>query len=429
MRLDERASHAVALGSKVVAKWRSEGTSGVARRLVRRAYQRLDAAQLDFNVLPEDVADSTTLALRTPPPVPPERPLRVGWLCTPPQAGSGGHTTMFRMVRALEQAGHSCTILLYDRHAGVTDSSASVIRDAWPWVNAVVRSVDDGFHGLDVVVATGWETAHVLARRTTEVVHRAYFIQDFEPMFYPYGTDHALATDSYRFGFTNIALGGMVHHRLTLLGVPSTQVTFGRDTETYSIINRGSRSGVAFFARPEAPRRGFRLGLLALAEFHRRRPDQQIHVFGADVGDVGFPIVRHGRPTPGQLNELYNRCTAGLALSFTNVSLIPDEMLAAGCIPVVNDTEDTRAVFDNAHAEWAVPTPNALAAALERAVDRAAAGAAGAAAASVAGTSWQQTADEVLAVLEALARGGQPPPRVADLATVRAAARAPGNGR
>ena len=42
--------------------------------------------------------------------------------------------------------------------------------------------------------------------------------------------------------------------------------------------------------------------------------------------------VRGDRPRPAnpeQLNELYNRCVAGLVLSATNVSLVPHEMLAA----------------------------------------------------------------------------------------------------
>ena len=400
-----RARRAVALVGTVTAKLQAEGPRGVAQRAIRRAYQRFDAGVLDFGLHPDEVADSTALSLRVPPPVPGGTSIRVGWLCTPPPPGSGGHTTMFRMVRAMEEAGHSCEIVLHDRHGGDTAARAAVIRSAWPWVRAGVRSIQDGLGDLDVVVATGWESAHVLAKQEQVAVQRAYFIQDYEPMFYPHGTDHTLATDSYRFGFTNIALGGMVQHRLTMLGVPSTQVSFGRDTETYQFTNTGARSGVAFFARPDTPRRGYRLGVLALAEFHRRCPEQEIHVFGADVSGLDFPVTRHGRPTPAQLSELYNRCAAGLALSFTNVSLVPDEMLAAGCVPVVNDTEDTRAVFDNACAEWAVPTPVALGVALERVVRRATPESAAEAAASVAGNSWDTTGQEVRAVLEALARG------------------------
>jgi hypothetical protein len=68
--------------------------------------------------------------------------------------------------------------------------------------------------------------------------------------------------------------------------------------------------------------------------------------------------------SPIRLNELYNQTIAGLALSFTNVSLAPDEMLAAGTIPVMNDSPYARAGLRNEHVRWVRPTPHALADAL-----------------------------------------------------------------
>lgn len=50
--------------------------------------------------------------------------------------------------------------------------------------------------------------------------------------------------------------------------------------------------------------------------------------------------------------------------SLTNVSLVPLEMLAAGCIPVVNDAVHNRMVLDNSYVRYADPTPQALSAAL-----------------------------------------------------------------
>ena len=48
----------------------------------------------------------------------------------------------------------------------------------------------------------------------------------------------------------------------------------------------------------------------------------------------------------------------------TNVSLVPHEMLSAGCIPVVNEAEQNRVVLDNPFVRYAPPTPQALAGAL-----------------------------------------------------------------
>jgi glycosyltransferase involved in cell wall biosynthesis len=159
---------------------------------------------------------------------------------------------------------------------------------------------------------------------------------------------------------------------------------------------------VCFFARRSTPRRAFDLGSLALELFARRRPDVDIHLFGDPVGALPFPAVDHGVMTPAELAALYQRCVAGLVLSATNVSLVPHEMLAAGCIPVVNDAEHNRAVLANDHVAYAPATPHDLADALVRLVDRpapAVAAGAAAAAASVRSLSWDEAGRTVEAVV------------------------------
>lgn len=392
---------------KAYGRLRDEGVRETFRRGLRRAYDHFDVAELDFPLLPGDVADSRSLVLAPGRLWSGDRPLRVGWVCTPPAAGSGGHTTMFRMVKALEDAGHQCTVLLYDRHRGNTAEQAGVIAAAWPWVRARVRSADEGLGDLDVVVATSWESAHVIAVRGHEPVHRAYFIQDFEPLFTPAGSVSALAADSYRFGFANIALGEMVHSHLARLGVPDTTVPFSCDTTVYGRSGDGERRGIVFHARPGAARRGHRLAVLALREFHRAHPEEEIHVYGTSAGDLGVPVTDHGRLTPTELNELYNRAVAGIALSFTNISLVAEEMLAAGCIPVVNDCADARADLVNEYVAWAPPTPSGVAGALSAEVLRASSGRSAAAAASVRLDNWSHAGKQVVELLENLARGPQ----------------------
>src|SRR3954447_20504744 len=115
-----------------------------------------------------------------------------------------------------------------------------------------------------------------------------------------------------------------------------------------------------------------------------------------------FRAIDHGLRTPEQLNGLYNRCVAGLVLSATNVSLVPHEMLAAGCIPVVNEAEHNRVVLANDEVAYARPTPADLAEALSGLVwapapERDAR--AEAAAASVADVSWDRAGRQVEEIL------------------------------
>ena len=56
----------------------------------------------------------------------------------------------------------------------------------------------------DFSIATLWTTAYVLLKVENTGL-KFYFIQDFEPLFYPAGSTYAQAEATYRFGFYGIA--------------------------------------------------------------------------------------------------------------------------------------------------------------------------------------------------------------------------------
>jgi hypothetical protein len=350
-----------------LARLRGRTPAYLLRFAALRLYDRVDAGRLLFPLHEGDLADSQHLAPHEVHPAP-ARP-RIGWVVHPPSAGSGGHTTLFRMLSSAAGAGFDCTLLLYNRHDGDVDYYRQVIRHAWPWLDVRIEAVPERITGFDALVASSWSTAHVIASRAREG-RRLYFIQDYEPFFSPRGSEHAFAQDSYRLGFRNIALGEMVHGLLRdELDVASDLVPFGCDTEAYELADpQPERRGIAWYAKRGNDRRGYRHATRALELFHERLPEEPIHVYGDVVADVRFPVVNHGNMTPGALSDLYNRVVAGLALSFTNVSLVPEEMLACGAIPVVNEDPYARMVLDNPHVVWADATPAALADALVAAV-------------------------------------------------------------
>ena len=382
---------------------REDGPRALAQRVARFAFTRLNASALDEPLLDSDIADSTRLNLAYPD-VRPARsePLTIGWVTVPPSAGSGGHTTLFRMVEAVERAGHHCELFLYDRYGGDVSAHEKVIREWWPNLRAGVRDVADGMGGVDAAVASSWDTAHILASRGTNPMRRLYFIQDFEPYFYARGSMYSLAEDTYRFGFRSIALGEMVANLLrSEVGVSPDVTEFGCDTSVYRVLPERKRTGVVLYAKPDVPRRGFWLARLALQQFHRKHPEVDIHLYGSVVKDLPFPAVQHGRLTPTELNELYNSSIAGLAMSFTNISLVAEEMLAAGVTPVVNDSQNSRADLVNDHVSWAAPTPNAIADALSAAVMRTdATDAAHRASASVRQFGWTKAQADVIRIIE-----------------------------
>ena len=78
-------------------------------------------------------------------------------------------------------------------------------------------------------------------------------------------------------------------------GVEATVARFGCDTDVYRRTNFGARNGIAFYARLANPWRGFRLGALALAEFHRRHPEIEIHMYGDADARVDADLAEEAR--------------------------------------------------------------------------------------------------------------------------------------
>lgn len=388
--------------TKSIRVLREEGPRSLLQRVSRLAYKRFGAEALEHPLLAEDIVDSDSIRLEMPTARPVRgTPLKIGWVTVPPRAGSGGHTTLFRMVAAAEAAGHECRLYFYDRYGGDIVAQEEEFRSWWPQLRAEVRDAKEGIDDVDAVVASAWDTAHVVASRGRGGMRRLYFIQDYEPYFYPRGSMYALAEDSYRFGFRNISLGAMVGNAIREeLGVETDVTEFGCDTSVYKVQEGAARSGVVLYARPDVPRRGYWLAELALQQFHRRHPDIPIHTYGTVMNELPFPAVQHGRLSPVELNALYNSCNAGIAMSFTNISLVAEEMLASGTIPVVNDSRHSRADLDNPFVEWVSATPTAIADGLSAAVARSTPDHARDAAASVRQIGWTRAESDVLRIIE-----------------------------
>jgi O-antigen biosynthesis protein len=381
--------------------WRAEGTAALVSRVLGRLSERTAPPGERLPVLRRDVLAAAGVhaeggGLPAPLPALPGEPLTVAWIMPTPTRGSGGHTTLFRLIGSLEQAGHRCVVYLYNCGTAPLARHDALVRQWWPWVQAEVRDAGAGIDDAHAVVSTSWDTAYGALASPAKGA-RLYLVQDLEPQFYPAGAQALLAEATYRFGFHGITAGPWLAATLgERYGMTADYFDFGCDIDRYRLATgpgAPERNGVCFFARGSTPRRAFDLGTLALELFAARHPEVEIHFFGGRAGRLPFAVTDHGVLPPDGLGDLYNRCVAGLVLSATNVSLVPHEMLASGCIPVVNDAEHNRMVLANERVAYAAPTPHDLATTLSQLVSRSPADIAASAAtasASVAGRSWAE---------------------------------------
>lgn len=287
------------------------------------------------------------------------------WFIPDFNIGSGGHQTIFRTIMHLERMGWESNIVIVSptNHPTAESARQDICNHFFP-LKAKVFMGFDGLPNSEFVIATGWQTAYPV-RAVAGDAKKLYFVQDFEPSFYPTGTESVLAENTYRFGFFGITAGGWLARRLKdEYGMLTHAISFGVDHGCYRERPRREPEvkRVFFYARPPTPRRAFEFGLLVLEAVSRRLPDTQFILAGWDVSDyvIPFPHLSAGVVSPEELADVFSQCDAALILSLTNLSLMPLELMASGCAVVSNRGDCVEWLLNDEVALLTDPTLEAL---------------------------------------------------------------------
>jgi glycosyltransferase involved in cell wall biosynthesis len=264
--------------------------------------------------------------------------------------GSGGHSTIVHVMRALSRLGHSVSLWLDDyegRHAAEPASMTARRFAEFFDADDLELHIDfDHWVGADVVLATSWQTV-ARALLLPRAKARAYFVQDHEPDFYGASAEALFAQSTYRQGLHCIAaspwLADLLRNRY---GASASHFDLAIDRSIYRPTGAQRRDDLlVFYARTVTPRRAVPLGLLALEELSRRRPEVEIALFGEDRLQAPFEHTNLGMLDPASLAQLYSRAAIGMAFSLTNPSLICLEMMASGLACVELSTDSMLATF------------------------------------------------------------------------------------
>jgi O-antigen biosynthesis protein len=297
------------------------------------------------------------LAREGPLPVVPPRegltdsaPMRIAILIPDFHRGSGGLGTILALARRLAAKGHDCSLWFEDPRRrggeGATDVKKR-LSDYFGPIDVPVHPSFETWQSADVVVATGWETV-ARALLLPGCAARAYLVQDYEPDFFPASAERGWAEESYRQGLPHVTAGPWLADLLReRFGAVATHLDLGIDHDLYRPRRVARREDtVVFYARRSTPRRAVPLGLLALAELHRRRGNLRIVLFGEEHPfRTSFPYRHAGILSEPELAELYSEATVGVSLSLTNYSRVSQEMMACGLPCVELDTPSVRAAL------------------------------------------------------------------------------------
>ena len=263
------------------------------------------------------------------------RKKRIAWVIPYPGRGSGGHRTIIQNVNALIRHGYECDIYVEDN--GIS-TSQQVAKEIDEYYETCAANVYSGIYlrcEYDLIFQTGWQVIDFVKSLESDL--KGYFIQDYEPWFFPMGDKYIDIENSYRLGYKNITIGKWLSHKMMdEFNSPSQYFDFCADLNVYKPLdNVKKENAICYIFQPEKPRRCDVLALKALKLVKEIKKDVKIYVYGSNTDKpIDVEVERLGIIPIEKCNELYNKCVVGLCMSASNPSRIPFEMMAAG-LPVV----------------------------------------------------------------------------------------------
>lgn len=296
----------------------------------------------------------------------------INWFIPPVGKGSGGHLNIFRFIRNLESLGFNNRIIIVGDPQPRSAKVAKENIQKWFFpLSAGVYIYDaSAIPPAFFAIATEWRTAYFV-KRFLGCIKKCYFIQDFEPWFYPAGTDSIFAENTYRFGFYGFTAGTWLARKLTEdYGMKTLPLGFSFDRDLYYSTESDSverekfnfPKKIFFYARPPTTRRAYELGLLVLREVSRAIPNVSVVMAGWDMRSykIPFKYENAGLVELKDLAGIYRQCDVALVLSFSNVSLLPLELMACGVPVVSNRAPFTEWLLNEENSVLAEPTIESL---------------------------------------------------------------------
>lgn len=313
-------------------------------------------------------------------------------------AGGGGHMTIFRMVKHLELAGHTCTIWIkgYNHNNHPLGASRSATTYYQPIKSKVLPlNAHYAFASGDALIATSWDTVEtVLANKNFK--DHFYLVQDYEPYFYARGSQSLKAERTYHQNLKTICASTWLHDIMkTKFGRQSVSFDLAFNPDIYyppknrypinglssttsdgqNLRADGTKATnrpvvrIAFYARTRTERRAVELAIEGLSLVEQKEYDLCVELFGEDRGRIKLTdnvvAIDHGILSPNELANLYRGCDIGLTFSATNYALVPQEMMACG-LPVIEiDNDSTRAIYPPEALWLAEPSASSIALAIE----------------------------------------------------------------
>jgi glycosyltransferase involved in cell wall biosynthesis len=183
----------------------------------------------------------------------------------------GGIRTVFMVADHFARTlGSRNSFVIYGREKAPMEVITDAAAKAFPELNADFVRFSEGQHPSvlppsDAAFATLWTSAYLLAQYD-KCTAKFYFMQDFEPSFYPAGSVYGAIEQTYMLGFHGIANTVGVARKYRNYSEWVEFFTPGVDTNLYHPAPRDGKDPfrIVFYGRPNNNRNAFNLGIEAL---------------------------------------------------------------------------------------------------------------------------------------------------------------------
>jgi glycosyltransferase involved in cell wall biosynthesis len=214
----------------------------------------------------------------------------------------------------------------------------------------------------DFYVATFWPTAYTASYlRTKTGMPCFYYVQHFEPIFYPYSYVYYLAEKTYTLPLIQLTISKWLTAVISKYGKNSIHVGYFVDpifkpTREYPYIQKlkNSEKKIILTIYRQEYWKGFHLSIDAITTLYKHRKD----IYAIIIGDTthtlyAFPHKKIGWLPREELRKYYSVADVFVYTSlFEGFGLPPLEAMACGCPVVMTDSLGSR--------DYAVPGVNSI---------------------------------------------------------------------
>lgn len=269
---------------------------------------------------------------------------------------AGGQTSILRVGTELAKLGLEVGYGVYKNQSKeemklCASSNLNGYRGALYTKQDIVRMVKNPQEQPDVVIASSWDTVHYVKKFCS---YRMYFVQDFEPYFYPFGDKFLMAKKTYEQGLHMVSLGSWNKKEIEkhcepvsvidCVEFPCELTEYPHVVRDYAAYAEKKKLVMAVYLKYYGKRLPsiiqYMLGKVKDALEQRDGITLDIRYFGEAKSFIPKNGVNVGMLSKEELNRLYAEADFGMVASLSNISLIPYEMLATG-LPLIEFEDGT----------------------------------------------------------------------------------------